>query len=51
MYDFREIKVLQSVNESYLKAQQESSKFDDPKLALAEQRMEAMFQELVNNYL
>ncbi|XP_037976627.2 nuclear matrix constituent protein 1 [Plutella xylostella] len=45
----REIKVLQSANESYLKAQQESSKFVDPKLALAEQRMEAMFQELLSS--
>lgn len=44
---FREIKILQTVNENYVKQQKENLETVDPKLAIAEQRMEAMFQELV----
>ncbi|XP_045453786.1 intracellular protein transport protein USO1-like [Melitaea cinxia] len=43
----RENKILQASNENYLKIQQNKLNSVDPKLALAEQRLEAMFQELV----
>ncbi|XP_063366394.1 dynein regulatory complex subunit 4-like [Cydia amplana] len=43
----RENKVLQASNESYLKQQRSELKSVDPRLALAEQRIEALFQELV----
>ncbi|CAH1634861.1 unnamed protein product [Spodoptera littoralis] len=43
----RENKILLASNESYLKQQKDSLKSLDPKLALAEQKLEAMFQELV----
>ncbi|CAG9571667.1 unnamed protein product [Danaus chrysippus] len=43
----RENKVLQTSNENYMKQQQNDMSSVDPKLALAEQRLEAMFQELV----
>ncbi|CAB3241487.1 unnamed protein product [Arctia plantaginis] len=43
----RENKVLQAANDNYLKQQKNDLRSVDPKLALAEQRLEAMFQELV----
>ncbi|CAH2055883.1 unnamed protein product, partial [Iphiclides podalirius] len=43
----RENKVLQEANEIYAKQQTERLNSTDPKLAVAEQRLEAMFQELV----
>ncbi|KAH9644552.1 hypothetical protein HF086_000326 [Spodoptera exigua] len=43
----KENKILLASNESYLKQQKDSLKSVDPKLALAEQKVEAMFQELV----
>ncbi|KAM3965977.1 uncharacterized protein ACR2FA_012835 [Aphomia sociella] len=45
----RENKILQAANENYLKQQKETENVVDPKLALAEQRLEAMFQELVTS--
>ncbi|XP_023940745.2 centrosomal protein of 128 kDa isoform X2 [Bicyclus anynana] len=45
----REIKILQTTNESYVKQQQNDLKAKDPKLALAEQRLEAMYHELVSS--
>lgn len=45
----RENKILQAANENYLKQQKDNLKSMDPKLALAEQRLEAMFQELVSS--
>ncbi|XP_045778618.1 dynein regulatory complex subunit 4-like [Maniola jurtina] len=45
----REVKVLQATNENYMKQQQNNINSTDPKLALAEQRLEAMFQELVSS--
>lgn len=39
--------MLQAANESYFQQQKENLTTVDPKLKLAEQRMEAMFQELV----
>ncbi|XP_059046739.1 uncharacterized protein LOC131842221 [Achroia grisella] len=45
----RQNKVLQATNESYLKQQKECENIADPKLTLAEQRLEAMFQELVTS--
>lgn len=47
-FHYREIKVLQASNENYQKIQQSNINVVDPKLALAEQRLEAMFQELVS---
>lgn len=49
-YCYRENKVLQQENEDYLKQQKDNLQAVDPKLALAEQRLEAMFQELVSLY-
>ncbi|KAJ8720731.1 hypothetical protein PYW08_006196 [Mythimna loreyi] len=43
----RENKVLLASNESYLKQQKAALESVDPKLALAEQKLETMFQELV----
>ncbi|XP_047508461.1 CAP-Gly domain-containing linker protein 1-like isoform X1 [Pieris napi] len=43
----REIKILQTTNENMIKQQSENSKFVDPKLAIAEQKLETMFQELL----
>ncbi|XP_075982277.1 uncharacterized protein LOC142980655 [Anticarsia gemmatalis] len=43
----RENKILIATNENYLKQQKDKLKSVDPKLTLAEQRLEAMFQELV----
>ncbi|XP_039748147.1 rho-associated protein kinase 2-like isoform X1 [Pararge aegeria] len=43
----REIKILQATNENYVKMEQNNLKAADPKLAIAEQRLEAMYQELV----
>ncbi|XP_050355571.1 uncharacterized protein LOC126776814 [Nymphalis io] len=43
----RDNKILQATNENHLKLQQNNLSSVDPKLALAEQRLEAMFQELV----
>ncbi|XP_073954328.1 uncharacterized protein [Choristoneura fumiferana] len=43
----RENKILQASYESYLKQQKHELKSVDPKLAVAEQRLEAVFQELV----
>ncbi|XP_031765020.2 putative leucine-rich repeat-containing protein DDB_G0290503 [Galleria mellonella] len=45
----RENKILQAANENYLKQQKECDDTVDPKLTLAEQRLEAMFQELVTS--
>ncbi|CAK1542710.1 unnamed protein product [Leptosia nina] len=45
----REIKILQTTNESYLKQQSESAKVIDPKLTLAEEKLETVFQELVQS--
>lgn len=39
--------MLQETHEEYLKQHKENLKSVDPKLAVAEQRLEAMFQELV----
>lgn len=44
---YRDNKVLQQENENYMKQHKDSLEAVDPKLALAEQRLEAMFQELV----
>ncbi|XP_049878707.1 myosin-11-like isoform X2 [Pectinophora gossypiella] len=43
----REVKVLKEENESYLEKQKDCLHNVNPKLQLAEQRLEAMFQELV----
>ncbi|XP_046970593.1 centrosomal protein of 135 kDa-like [Vanessa cardui] len=43
----RDNRILQATNENHLKLQQNNLSSVDPKLALAEQRLEAMFQELV----
>ncbi|CAG4937907.1 unnamed protein product [Parnassius apollo] len=43
----RENKILQETNKNYIKQHKENLNSVDPKLALAEQRIEAMFQELV----
>ncbi|XP_072945390.1 uncharacterized protein [Epargyreus clarus] len=43
----RENKILQTVNENFVKQQSDQQKAVDPKLALAEQRLEVIFQELV----
>ncbi|XP_013171494.1 PREDICTED: kinesin-related protein 4-like [Papilio xuthus] len=43
----RDNKILQEANEIYIKQEKDNLKSVDPKLALAEQRLEAMFQELV----
>lgn len=45
---YRDNKILQEANEIYIKQEKDNLKSVDPKLALAEQRLEAMFQELVN---
>ncbi|CAD0203401.1 unnamed protein product [Chrysodeixis includens] len=45
----RENKILVAANESYLKQQKDTLETVDPKLAVAEQRLEAMFQELVSS--
>ncbi|XP_028172632.1 spindle pole body component 110-like isoform X1 [Ostrinia furnacalis] len=45
----RDNKILQQENENYLKQQKDNLQSVDPKLALAEQRLEAMFQELVSS--
>ncbi|KAL0879348.1 hypothetical protein ABMA27_003120 [Loxostege sticticalis] len=45
----RDSKILQQENENYLKQQKDNLQAIDPKLALAEQRLEAMFQELVSS--
>ncbi|KOB70123.1 Sodium channel and clathrin linker 1 [Operophtera brumata] len=45
----RENNILQTINESYIKQQKENLETIDPKLAIAEQRTEAMFQELVTS--
>lgn len=47
----RENKILQAANDNYLKLQKDNLKSVDPKLTLAEQRLEAMFQELVTIFL
>lgn len=44
----RENKILQKTNENYLKEQKDGLKSIDPRLTLAEQRLEAMYQELVS---
>ncbi|XP_068622926.1 uncharacterized protein [Battus philenor] len=43
----RDNQILREANENYTKQQKDNLKLTDPKLALAEQRLEAMFQELV----
>nr|XP_026501266.1 centrosomal protein of 135 kDa-like [Vanessa tameamea] len=43
----RDNRILQATNQNHLKLQQNNLSSVDPKLALAEQRLEAMFQELV----
>lgn len=48
---YRENKTLQTENENYIKQQKENQEIVDPKLAIAEQRTEAMFQELVRTFL
>ncbi|XP_037303596.1 rho-associated protein kinase 2-like isoform X2 [Manduca sexta] len=45
----RENKILQETNESFMKQHKENLKSLDPKLAVAEKRLEAMFQELVSS--
>ncbi|XP_053616624.1 cingulin-like [Plodia interpunctella] len=45
----RENKILLETNESYVKQEETCRNAVDPKLALAEHRMEAMFQELVTS--
>lgn len=47
---FRENKILQEANEIFAKQQMDKINLIDPKLAVAEQRLEAMFQELVSAY-
>ncbi|XP_013191353.2 putative leucine-rich repeat-containing protein DDB_G0290503 [Amyelois transitella] len=45
----RENKVLLATNDSFMRQEKKCRNAIDPKLALAEQRMEAMFQELVSS--
>ncbi|XP_063895583.1 girdin [Helicoverpa armigera] len=45
----RENKILIASNENYLKQQKDTLTSVDPKLALAEQKLEALFQELVSS--
>ncbi|XP_038218930.1 putative leucine-rich repeat-containing protein DDB_G0290503 [Zerene cesonia] len=45
----REIKILQAANESIVEQQNENAKTIDPKLAVAEQKLDAVFQELVTS--
>ncbi|KAL4706714.1 hypothetical protein ACJJTC_014469 [Scirpophaga incertulas] len=43
----RELKILKTTNEEYLKQHKDKLRSVDPKIALYEQRLETMFQELV----
>ncbi|XP_045504582.1 intracellular protein transport protein USO1-like [Colias croceus] len=45
----REIKILQAANENIIEQQNENAKTIDPKLAVAEQKLDAVFQELVTS--
>lgn len=47
---FRENKILQTANENHLQQERDNIKSVDPKLAIAEQKLEAVFQELVSDF-